>query len=356
MVVAADWTGDVAPETVAFSLSPGQSVEGLSASAPTGESGGAVPQQAPAGARALSGVIDRATWTVISGWARDPETPDRRVRLELVEGETPLATVVASDDRPDLALAGVGDGRHGFAFALAPGLLSLGRHVLELRCADTGAALPGSPIVLEPPPGATFRWYLDGITDTEATGWIATIGQPSRRSTVALKEGGRVVARAVASRFRDDLRAAGIGDGCHAFGLQMPRSLLNGEVHLLEIVEEDTGFALTEQPVPWRSTAGTAGAALTGSGREPAAKSAGQSEAERAPMPGAAPGNQLAIWQGSHSAAAVGTRLLVDVSDLVYYIGHHPNLTGIQRVQSSIVLSMVDGEMLGPLFPDFPEF
>ena len=30
-----------------------------------------------------------------------------------------------------------------------------------------------------------------------------------------------------------------------------------------------------------------------------------------------------------------------DISDLVYYIGHHPNLTGIQRVQASVILSLL---------------
>jgi len=46
------------------------------------------------------------------------------------------------------------------------------------------------------------------------------------------------------------------------------------------------------------------------------------------------------------SATDVGTRILFDVSDLIYYIGHHPNLTGIQRVQSSIVLAIVTSEVV----------
>ena len=45
------------------------------------------------------------------------------------------------------------------------------------------------------------------------------------------------------------------------------------------------------------------------------------------------------------SGTVTGTRILIDVSDLVYYIGHHPNLTGIQRVQSSIVLAIVANEL-----------
>ena len=42
----------------------------------------------------------------------------------------------------------------------------------------------------------------------------------------------------------------------------------------------------------------------------------------------------------------VGTRVLFDVSDLIYYIGEHANLTGIQRVQSSIVLALLGNQLL----------
>jgi glycosyltransferase involved in cell wall biosynthesis len=34
-------------------------------------------------------------------------------------------------------------------------------------------------------------------------------------------------------------------------------------------------------------------------------------------------------------------QILFDISDLIYYIGHHPNLTGIQRVQASVILSLL---------------
>jgi len=35
-----------------------------------------------------------------------------------------------------------------------------------------------------------------------------------------------------------------------------------------------------------------------------------------------------------------GTNLILDVSDLVFYIGHHDNLTGIQRVQACLLLAL----------------
>src|SRR6266542_76847 len=98
----------------------------------------------------LHGYIDEANWTGIKGWVWDPQRPTERIRLELVEGETRLATALAGENRPGLILSGIGDGRHGFTIALTGGMLEAGRHVLHLRSVDTGVELPGSPIVLEP--------------------------------------------------------------------------------------------------------------------------------------------------------------------------------------------------------------
>src|SRR5205814_7596814 len=110
-------------------------------------------------------------------------------------------------------------------------------------------------------PATNFRAHLDEVSDTEISGWIMQREEPSHRCVVALREDERVLARTVASRFRPDLAAAGVGDGCYAFNLAMPRSLLDGEEHLLEIIEQDTGFPLTADPVRWRSAAGTRGPA-----------------------------------------------------------------------------------------------
>jgi hypothetical protein len=88
--------------------------------------------------RALQGRIDRLGPAEIRGWAWDPQTPDKRIRLELFEDESRLLDVVADNHRPDLFQLGCGDGCHGFSIRLDSGLLLEGRHVLGLRCADTG--------------------------------------------------------------------------------------------------------------------------------------------------------------------------------------------------------------------------
>ena len=309
--------------------------------------------------RDLLGRIEAASRTEIKGWVWDPEAPNERIRIELINGENQLAQCIADDDRPDLVHRGYDDGRHGFFIQLDEGLLPETEHVLTLRCADTGAAVPGSPIVLrrqEPKSGnapgvsvlgkprSPFNSYIDTISDSDVSGWIMMPEKPSHRCVVLLKEGDHILTRSIATRYRPDLLAAGIGDGCYCFILEMPRSLLDGEEHVLELVEESTGLPLTDQPIRWRSEVGTA-RTLSAAEAAPSSFEADSSDLQYF----AAEGRRSAATAGrtgSRSATRVGTRILFDVSDLIYYLGHHPNLTGIQRVQSSIVLSLVAGGLL----------
>ena len=315
--------------------------------------------------RDLRGRIEAASWTEIKGWVWDPKAPSDRICIELVDGENQLALYVAGDDRPELVQLGCGDGRHGFFIQLEDGMLPETRHVLTLRCADTGAAVPGSPIVLGPQesrsanappipvsgePRIPFNSYLDVISDNEVTGWVMMSDHPSHRCVVLLKEGDRVLTRSIATRFRPDLLAAGIGDGCHSFTLEMPRSLLDGEEHYLQVVEEGTGIPLTDQPIRWRSEFGTARTLLARLPDAEAARLPSRFEPDSTDLQYFAAADRRSATtsgrSGSRSTTRVGTRILFDVSDLIYYLGHHPNLTGIQRVQSSIVLSLVAGDLL----------
>src|SRR5438067_3933785 len=109
----------------------------------------AVPE--PAGAAvegALRSNIDYADWGGIKGWIWDPTEPDKTVTIELLDGDSVLARVVASAYRPDLIDAGIGDGRHGFTISFTETLLPFARHVLHLRPAGSTAELPSFPMVL----------------------------------------------------------------------------------------------------------------------------------------------------------------------------------------------------------------
>lgn len=209
------------------------------------------------------------------------------------------------------------------------------------------------------PPLFTLRFHIDQISENQISGWIARSDDPSRRCVVLVKDGERVVARAVAEQFRADLAQAGIGDGFHAFSVKTPRVLLDGAEHLIEIVEQETGAALSGAPIRWRSER----MALPPISKRMEVAQLLETapsvlEAERSELLGRA--DDFALRRGfsadtapaptsrraARMPAITGTRILFDISDLVYYIGHHANLTGIQRVQSSIILSILRNQLI----------
>ncbi|HLY46516.1 MAG TPA: glycosyltransferase family 1 protein [Stellaceae bacterium] len=194
----------------------------------------------------------------------------------------------------------------------------------------------------------SLRFHIDEVSERQIAGWVIRPAEPGHRCLVAVKEAGRVIARTVASRFRSDLAAVGIGDGCHSFGVATPRLLLDGGEHLLEIVEHDSGTSLTGGPIRWRVEPlafHPAAAELPGADAARAEIGARVEGGERRRL-SAAPGRAAAGRRERYAASSIGPRILFDISDLVYYIGHHANLTGIQRVQSSIVLAILRNELV----------
>ena len=321
--------------------------------------------------RGPQGRIERVNREVIEGWVWDPQASNEPIRLELLNGEERLNVVVANEDRPYLVQLGCGDGRHGFTLRLDEALPSDGRHALTLRCADTGAVMPGSPIIVGHERTATadrsvtinqprrdLCGYIDEISKDGVIGWVMMPDRPMHRCIVALKENGRIIARATASQFRLDVLLCGFGDGCYAFRLPLPPSLLDGQQHMLEIVEEETGITVTNELIRWNCEAGLDGLPARSSfrqsiGGDPAFlevesrnRHVSVMDTDGSSLPSKARGSQPHL----------GTHLLFDVSDLVYYVGHHDNLTGIQRVQSSIILGLVDSGRLSSGFVNFISF
>jgi glycosyltransferase involved in cell wall biosynthesis len=212
------------------------------------------------------------------------------------------------------------------------------------------APSPASPV-------GVLRFHIDEVSESRIGGWVIRSDEPSHRCLIAVKEGDRVIARTVASQFRADLAQAGIGDGFHAFSVATPRSLLDGAEHLIEIIEQDSGVALTATPIRWRSER-VAPVAMPN--RLEAAQLLGlaplappevdrpdlMTRADSGGRRGLAETAPATTSRAARAPAITGTRILFDISDLVYYIGHHANLTGIQRVQSSIVLAILRNNLV----------
>jgi hypothetical protein len=96
----------------------------------------------------LQGDIAHCDHAGVAGWAMDAQHPGARVRLEVLADGAVVARGVADQLRPDLEIAGLGDGHCGFAIRFAPRLPPDRARVLELRRSTDGAAMPGSPLLL----------------------------------------------------------------------------------------------------------------------------------------------------------------------------------------------------------------
>ena len=79
-------------------------------------------------------------------------------------------------------------------------------------------------------------------------GWAINPANPGARATVAFTIDGKPLELVTANEFRSDLLAAGVGDGHHAFSVQLPKHLLDGKPHAVEAKVHGTDVTLQHSP------------------------------------------------------------------------------------------------------------
>ncbi len=142
----------------------------------------------------LAGYVEAADAGEIRGWAADLGDPGRALSVVLRENGEEIASTRADGARPDLAAAGINDGRAGFRLPYAPRRLPPGTPPPELRIeiAEFGLALVGSPIKAPTLPG--FAGHFDGIENAVAAGWALSLVDPATALAVEIVQNGRVIA------------------------------------------------------------------------------------------------------------------------------------------------------------------
>ena len=120
-------------------------------------------------AEPMDGYLDSADWRTISGWACNPDDPDRAIWLECVMDDAAPIPFLANLLRPDLQRAGHGNGRNGFQLGLPGPLDPTIPHNIGVRRASDGRHLMGSPRLL---PRASLsspnaRAWFEGVIDAE---------------------------------------------------------------------------------------------------------------------------------------------------------------------------------------------
>jgi len=90
--------------------------------------------------------------------------------------------------------------------------------------------------------------HFDYLLEDRAFGWAFAPAHPNKRLTIEIISNGEVVAQGLAEKFRDDLQAAGMGDGCYLFDLRLSHELFDGNVHSLTARVAEVSIELAGGP------------------------------------------------------------------------------------------------------------
>jgi membrane protein involved in D-alanine export len=106
-----------------------------------------VPEKSVVGPTPKSdpGTLDKVDADSIHGWAWDPAHPNESLQVEIFADGKSLLTATADNQRDDLALAGKGNGRHGFDIPTPDSLIDGNAHVISVKIKGSGIDLHGSP-------------------------------------------------------------------------------------------------------------------------------------------------------------------------------------------------------------------
>lgn len=152
MLVACNGTTTTTSVPPTTGIPPATSAPSTAATPPTAPS--ITTSSAPLGTVTLTpegpfeGYHERNTCMVIGGWVYDTSKPDTPISVEIFDGASLLATLVADIFRADLRDAGKGNGNHSFTF-IPPASLKDGKaHQILVRIAGTNIGLRGTPMSL----------------------------------------------------------------------------------------------------------------------------------------------------------------------------------------------------------------
>ncbi len=196
-------------------------------------------------APSFAGSFASPSCTQLAGWAWDATEPNDPINVDVYDGTTLIATVLASTFRQDLENAGIGNGAHGF-FLPTPAALKTGTaQTITLKAGGTPTVI-GAPQTLTCS-SANFGGYFDTADCTQLVGWAWDANQPNAALNVDIYDNGALLATIPAANFRQDLQTAGKGNGDHGFTYSTP-ALYSGTTHSLSITYSGTTIPLGDTP------------------------------------------------------------------------------------------------------------
>lgn len=116
----------------------------------------------------MQGCLDWPRGRELIGWVWDPADPAKRLTVEVKLDGVTVRRREASDFRPDLPDAGVGDGRYAFSVELPAEAFDGEAHVLEATAAG-GEHLSGSPLRFQSSYAGSLEAWTKGGSEVRGT-------------------------------------------------------------------------------------------------------------------------------------------------------------------------------------------
>lgn len=201
---------------------------------PAGNEHGLNPEQRSSvqSAPNLQGHLDGVVGGVAEGWAWNKADPEQRLKVEILDDDTPVVTGEVGQLRPDLLASGIGDGRYGFRIPLPSTSFDGRQHLITARIADRN-----QPLVGEIPIKITFDGAVTGLESTSISGWARMVSEAAGAPmALSICEAGEVVASGAAHLPCD------LGD-C-GFAIPLPSACLDGRSHTFVVREKHTGYVI----------------------------------------------------------------------------------------------------------------
>lgn len=196
----------------------------------------------------IEGAVSYSRNFGITGWIWDRSKPYQALAVELLANTEVIASSVANVFNVDLAERNIGNGKHAFRLrAQSWPDLALPIELL-IRVAGTPLVLGKltvrthadiAGLAISAPTG-----HVDGIVSGTIKGWAVDRANPELTVALDVIANGTVLQTVACSEYRKDLHSAGYADGRCGFSLELPISLLDGNLHSLSICYSGTQRAL----------------------------------------------------------------------------------------------------------------
>ncbi|WAJ27479.1 glycosyltransferase [Antarcticirhabdus aurantiaca] len=238
----------------------------------------------------------------VEGHAFDPADPERRLVVELLLDDWPTELRRADRFEAGLLASGIGDGCHGFRFALDPASIGTPRRIgVRLANLPEGACAPVE-VAADPPAGSGSGASL-GLVEWSGglvlRGWVPRPGDGAAVPLVdAVIDGQRV-----AGARPDGWRRAPDGRVAAGFAIALPREFADGTARRVEV--RQNGRALSGSPMTVIAFADGLEAELAGRAG-PLGREATRGRLVDLARPDAVPFSALEAWEARFMPLSAG--------------------------------------------------